>query len=90
VRDIVLDLTQTQLAEKTNTKQKSVSRYETGASLPSIKNLGQNRQSLEKTSWLFFRGVKWMCSNPPFYLLKGAIPAIIPELFDGFNKIYPI
>jgi len=28
-----------------------------------------------------------MCSNPPFYLLEGAIPAIIPELFDGFNKI---
>jgi hypothetical protein len=56
----------TQLAEKTNTKQKSIPRYETGASLPSIETF------------------------PPFYLLKGAIPAIIPELFDGFNKIYPI
>ncbi len=36
---IELDLTQTQLAEKINAKQKSISRYETGASLPSIKTL---------------------------------------------------
>jgi len=35
---VELDLTQTQLAEKINAKQKSISRYETGASLPS-KNL---------------------------------------------------
>ena len=34
-----VDLTQTQLTEKINAKQKSISRYETGASLPSIKTL---------------------------------------------------
>jgi len=34
---IELDLTQTQLAQRINAKQKSISRYETGASLPSIK-----------------------------------------------------
>ena len=34
---IELDLTQTQLAQKINSKQKSISGYETGASLPSIK-----------------------------------------------------
>ncbi len=32
-----LDLTQTQLAQRINSKQKSISRYETGASLPSIR-----------------------------------------------------
>ena len=36
---VELGLTQTQLAEKINAKQKSISRYETGASLPSIKTL---------------------------------------------------
>jgi len=32
---VELDLTQTQLAEKINAKQKSISRYETGVKLPS-------------------------------------------------------
>ena len=36
---VELDLTQTQLTEKINAKEKSISRYETGVSLPSIKTL---------------------------------------------------
>ena len=42
------DLTQTQLAQKMNTKQKSISRYETGASLPSIKTLVMIAKALKK------------------------------------------
>jgi len=45
---IELDLTQTQLAQKTNTKQKSISQYETGASLPSIKTLIKIAKVLKK------------------------------------------
>jgi len=55
VRDIALDLTQTQLAEKTNTKQKSVSRYETGASLPSIKTLVKIARVLKKPAGYFLQ-----------------------------------
>ena len=36
---VELDLTQSRLAEKINAKQKSISRYETAASLPSIRTL---------------------------------------------------
>ena len=36
---IELDLNQTQLANKINAKQKSISRYETGVSMPSIATL---------------------------------------------------
>ncbi len=36
---VELDLTQTQLAEKINGKQKSISGYEIGATLPSIRTL---------------------------------------------------
>jgi DNA-binding XRE family transcriptional regulator len=36
---VELDLTQSQLAQKIKAKQKSISRYETGASLPSIETL---------------------------------------------------
>ncbi len=36
---VELDLTQTQLAEKIGGKQKSISGYETGATLPSIRTL---------------------------------------------------
>ena len=50
---VELDLTQTQLAEKINAKQKSISRYETGAWLPFMKILVKNRQDSQKTSWLF-------------------------------------
>ncbi len=45
---VELDLTQTQLAEKINAKQKSISRYETGASLPSIKTLVKTAKVLKK------------------------------------------
>jgi len=45
---IELDRTQTQLAQKVNAKQKSISRYETGASLPSIKTLMKIAKALKK------------------------------------------
>ncbi len=48
-----LDLTQTQLAEKINAKQKSISRYETGASLPSIKTLVKIAKVLKKPAGYF-------------------------------------
>ena len=50
---IELDLTQTQLAQETNTKQKSISRYETGASLPSIKTLVKIARVLKKPASYF-------------------------------------
>jgi len=46
-------LTQTQLAEKINAKQKSISRYETGASLPSIKTLVKIAKVLKKPAGYF-------------------------------------
>ena len=42
------DLNQTQLAEKIGAKQKSISRYETGASLPSIVTLMKIAKVLKK------------------------------------------
>jgi transcriptional regulator with XRE-family HTH domain len=45
---IELDLTQTQLAEKTNGKQKSISGYETRATLPSIRTLIKITKILKK------------------------------------------
>jgi len=53
VRDIELDLTQTQLAEKINAKQKSISRYEAGASLPSIRTLVKIAKTLKKPAGYF-------------------------------------
>jgi len=50
---IELDLTQTQLAQKVNAKQKSISRYETGASLPSIKTLVKIAKVLKKPAGYF-------------------------------------
>ena len=50
---IELDLTQTQLAQRINSKQKSISRYETGASLPSIKTLVKIAEVLEKRAGYF-------------------------------------
>ena len=50
---IELDLTQTQLAEKINAKQKSISRYETGASFPSIKTLVKIAKVLKKPAGYF-------------------------------------
>jgi len=50
---IKLDLTQTQLAQRINSKQKSISRYETGASLPSIKTLVKIAKILKKPAGYF-------------------------------------
>ena len=50
---IELDLTQTQLAQRINAKQKSISRYETGASLPSIKTLMKIAKALKKGAGYF-------------------------------------
>jgi len=50
---VELDLTQTQLAEKINAKQKSISRYETGASLPSIRTLVKIAEMLKKPAGHF-------------------------------------
>ena len=50
---VELDLTQTELAEKIKTKQKSISRYETGASLPSIRTLVKIAKVLKKPASYF-------------------------------------
>jgi len=51
---IELDLNQTQLAQKINTKQKNISRYETGSSLPSIETLVNIANALKKKIGYFF------------------------------------
>ena len=43
----------TQLAEKINAKQKSIPRYETGTSLPSLKTLVKIAKILEKSASYF-------------------------------------
>ena len=48
------DLTQDILAQKINTKQKNISRYETGASMPSIETLIKIAQVLKKKVGYFF------------------------------------
>jgi transcriptional regulator with XRE-family HTH domain len=48
------DLTQEQLAEKINTKQKNISRYETGSSMPSIETLIKIAGILKKRVSYFF------------------------------------
>ncbi len=45
---IELDLNQTDLAEKIGAKQKSISRYETGLSMPSIETLVKISKVLKK------------------------------------------
>lgn len=50
---VELDLTQTQLAEKINGKQKSISGYETGATLPSIRTLIKIAKVLKKPAGYF-------------------------------------
>jgi len=50
---VELDLTQTELAAKINAKQKSISRYETGASLPSIRTLVKIAKVLKKPAGYF-------------------------------------
>jgi DNA-binding XRE family transcriptional regulator len=48
------DLTQDMLAQKINTKQKNISRYETGSSLPSIETLIKIANTLKKKVGYFF------------------------------------
>jgi len=50
---IELDLTQTGLAEKIGAKQKSISRYETGLSMPSIDTLVKIAKVLKKPTGHF-------------------------------------
>jgi transcriptional regulator with XRE-family HTH domain len=47
---IELDMNQTDLAEKIGTKQKSISRYESGATVPSIETLLKIAKALHKTA----------------------------------------
>ncbi|MDD5504395.1 MAG: helix-turn-helix transcriptional regulator [Candidatus Omnitrophica bacterium] len=47
------DLNQTQLANKINAKQKSISRYETGVSSPSITTLMKIAKVLKKPAGYF-------------------------------------
>ena len=50
---IELDLNQTDLAKKIGAKQKSISRYETGLSLPSIETLVKISKVLKKSAGYF-------------------------------------
>ena len=50
---VELDLTQAQLAQKIKAKQKSISRYETGASMPSIETLVKIAKSLKRKAGYF-------------------------------------
>jgi len=51
------DLTQTALATKIHAKQKSISRYETGASVPTIETLTKIANALKKSSAYFLEGL---------------------------------
>ncbi len=50
---IELDMNQTDLAEKIGAKQKSISRYETGLSMPSIETLLKISKILKKSAGHF-------------------------------------
>ncbi len=50
---IELDLNQTELADKINARQKSISRYENGISLPSIETLVKMAKVLKKQAGYF-------------------------------------
>ena len=51
---IELDLTQTQLTQRINPRQKSISRYETRASSPSIRTLVKIAKALKRPAGYFF------------------------------------
>jgi transcriptional regulator with XRE-family HTH domain len=51
------DLTQTELANKIHAKQKSISRYETGASVPTIDTLIKIGNALKKPHAYFLEGL---------------------------------
>jgi len=50
---VEMDLNQTQLAKKIGAKQKSISRYETAASLPSIETLVKIAKVLKRPAGYF-------------------------------------
>lgn len=50
---VELDLTQSDLAETTGIMQKSISRYESGLSLPSLETLEKIAKKLKKTFGYF-------------------------------------
>ncbi len=50
---VELDLNQTELAEKIGAKQKSISHYETGFSLPSLPTLSKIATALKKPASYF-------------------------------------
>jgi transcriptional regulator with XRE-family HTH domain len=50
---VELDLNQTDLADKIGAKQKSISRYETGASLPSLETLSKMAKALKRPASYF-------------------------------------
>jgi transcriptional regulator with XRE-family HTH domain len=50
---VELDLNQTELADKIGAMQKSISRYETGASLPSLSTLSKMAKALKKSASYF-------------------------------------
>lgn len=53
---VEMDLNQTQLANKIGAKQKSISRYETGLSMPSIETLIKIAKVLKKPPGYFLEG----------------------------------
>ena len=53
---IELDMNQTDLADKIKAKQKSISRYETGLSMPSIETLVKIAKALKKEPAHFLEG----------------------------------
>jgi len=53
VARVEADLNQTELAHKISAKQKSISRYETGVSLPSISTLVKIAKVLKKPAGYF-------------------------------------
>jgi len=88
VRDIALDLTQTQLAEKINAKQKSISRYETGASLPSIKTPVKIAKVLKKPAVIFWKS---KAKKPKRINLHKSIDVQRKDerpIYDSFRSIF--
>jgi len=53
VARVELDLNQTELAAKIKAKQKSISRYENGLSMPSIETLVKIAKALKKSTSYF-------------------------------------
>jgi transcriptional regulator with XRE-family HTH domain len=53
VARVELDMNQTELAAKIKAKQKSISRYENGLSMPSVETLVKIAKALKKTTGYF-------------------------------------